>query len=368
VSRSASAADDASPLSAAEAERLFHSLDRSPVLILAVSGGPDSTAMMVLAARWRQSRETPPRLVAVTVDHRLRPASKREAKAVERLARSLGIEHRTLRWTGRKPKTGLQEAARLARYRLLADVARKERAVHVLTAHTRDDQAETVLFRLARGSGVGGLAGMTDLAPVPVKHGAGVMLVRPLLDVPKSRLIATLKAAGIGYADDPTNRDPRFARPRLRALMATLAREGLTPARLATLAARAQRIEDAVMETVDAIHGRLAPPSASAGRPVRLDAELFFRLPDEIALRLLGRLVGTIAAEGPVRLGKLEALFDALCEAAMLRGAEFVRFRRTLAGALVTLDGDRITIERAPPRRRDAPARHRPRRPRRKSA
>src|SRR6185295_5845046 len=97
------------PVSEAEAKRLFGALDNFPALILAVSGGPDSTAMMVLAARWRAACENPPKLVAVTVDHGLRPESKREAKAVARLAKQLGIEHRTVRWHGRKPNTGLQE-------------------------------------------------------------------------------------------------------------------------------------------------------------------------------------------------------------------------------------------------------------------
>ena len=106
---------DTAPVSAAEANRLFSVLDNLPVLVLATSGGPDSTALMVLAACWRTASQTPPKLIAVTVDHGLRPESKREARGVEWLARDLGIEHQTVRWTGCKPNTGLQEAARLAR-------------------------------------------------------------------------------------------------------------------------------------------------------------------------------------------------------------------------------------------------------------
>src|SRR5262249_22739030 len=153
-------------------------------LILAVSGGPDSTALMVLAARWR-GRAKSPRFIAVTIDHGLRKESKREAKAVEKLATKLGIEHRTLEWTGRKPKTGLQEAARMARYRLLAKAAKEVGAGYVLTAHTLDDQAETVLFRMARGSGISGLAGMYQTWPMPVEEGIGTYLLRPLLAIPK---------------------------------------------------------------------------------------------------------------------------------------------------------------------------------------
>src|SRR4029079_11047681 len=110
---------------------LFAGLAGHPALILAISGGPDSTALLLLAARWRKSLKRGPELIAVTVDHGLRAEARREAAAVKRLARSLGVGHRTLRWNGRKPMTGLQEAARLERYRLLANAARGMNAHHV---------------------------------------------------------------------------------------------------------------------------------------------------------------------------------------------------------------------------------------------
>jgi tRNA(Ile)-lysidine synthase len=359
VSKNASAADDASPISAAEANRLFGGLHHFPPLVLAVSGGPDSTALMVLAARWR-GRAQSPRLVAVTVDHGLRRESKREAKDVERLAHKLGIEHRTLQWTGRKPKTGLQEAARLARYRLLAKVAKEVGARYVLTAHTLDDQAETVLFRLARGSGVSGLAGMYSSWVMPVEEGMGILLLRPLLKVPKSRLIATLKAAKIRYADDPSNRDPRFTRSRLRELMPMLAREGLTVSRLALLASRVQRIEDTLLNVMAHTNARVVAVGASTdNNPVTLlHTDLFSDLPREIAIRVLGWTIKK-AGGGRVELGKLEAFYEAMHEAldayAWPESVEpvlkFDKFRRTLAGALVTVARDKITVEPAPPRR-----------------
>jgi tRNA(Ile)-lysidine synthase len=352
------AAEDTA-VSAAEAEALFGALREFPALILAVSGGPDSTALLLLAARWRKTIKRGPNLVAVTIDHALRPQSKAEAEAVKRLARRLGIAHRTLRWTERKPKTGLQEAARNARYRLLADAAHKAGARHVVTAHTLDDQAETVLIRLACGSGVSGLAGMGLLSGVPVKEGRGLLLVRPLLRVPKSRLIATLKAAKVRYADDPTNFDSRFTRPRVRALMPALVREGLTAQRLARLAQRVERAENALFWALNEVQVRLAPGLADRG-PVRIEAAAYLDLPEEIALRLLGRAIDWTGDEGPVELGKLEALNAALsmaAEAAMLQLRGSGRFRRTLAGSVVSLAGDRILIERAPPRRRSAPKR-----------
>ena len=149
-----------------EAKTLFADLQAFPVIALAVSGGPDSTALMLLAARWRDALKTKPKLVAVTVDHGLRKESKGEAAAVARLARKLNISHRTVRWNGRKPSTGVQEKARAARYRLLGEAAQKAGATHILTAHTLDDQAETVLIRMSRGSGLTGLGAMTRIGSV----------------------------------------------------------------------------------------------------------------------------------------------------------------------------------------------------------
>jgi tRNA(Ile)-lysidine synthase len=363
-----SSADD-SAVSAADVRLLFAHLVHYPALILAVSGGPDSTALMLLAARWRQTRKRGPKLIAATIDHGLRPEAKREALAVKKLARSLRIEHRTLRWTGRKPKTGIQEAARAARYRLLAQVSRsvsqKANGAPILTAHTRDDQAETVLFRMMRGSGIGGLAGMRAGSLLPGHAGEKIELLRPLLGIPKSRLIATLKAAKVAYAEDPSNRDPRFTRPRLRQLMPQLAAEGLTAGRLAKLASRAVRAEAALHETMEAALPKLAPAPWPEKGPVVMNAEDFCGLPDEIGLRVLERVINWTGDEGPVELGKLEAQFGALIDA--IEGARAApqgaaRFRRTLAGSLVTLAGDRLVIERAPPRRsgRARPASKRP--------
>src|SRR5882724_7889365 len=206
--------DDNSPLTAREANRLFAEWKAAPAVILAVSGGPDSIALMWLVARWRRALTRGPLLIAVTVDHGLRAEAAGEARNVKRLARALDLPHRTMRWTGAKPKTGLPAAARAARYRLLARAARESGATHILTAHTRDDQAETLLMRLLRGSGIAGLVAMA-----PVTEREGVLLARPFLNVSKSQLIATLRKAKVAFADDPTNHDMNFTRPRIRAVM-----------------------------------------------------------------------------------------------------------------------------------------------------
>jgi tRNA(Ile)-lysidine synthase len=335
---------ESSAISQSEAKSLFAGLEQSPALVLAVSGGPDSTALMLLAARWRNTLKTKPKLIAITVDHGLRKDAKREAAAVGKLARKLGLTHHTLRWSGKKPAAGLQQAARAARYKLLAEAARKDKAAHILTAHTLDDQAETVLIRMSRGSGLRGLAAMQrvsrlDAAAPPLQ------LVRPLLEVPKARLIATCKAAKAAYADDPSNRDPRFARSRLRELMPALAREGLTARRLAVLAQRLRRAERAIEAAVDRAESDIA--SRAGETAIVLEAQVFARLPIEIALRLLGRAVAGTGDEGPIELAKLESL-NAELKTAQNRAEP--RFRRTLAGAQVTLAAGKILVERAPPR------------------
>jgi tRNA(Ile)-lysidine synthase len=294
--------------------------------------------------------------VAVTVDHGLRAESAREANEVKRLARSLDLAHHTLRWTGAKPKTGLPAAARAARYRLLAKAAREHGASHILTAHTRDDQAETLLMRMLRGSGIAGLSAMVRQTPRE-----GVMLARPLLNISKSQLVATLRKAKIGFADDPTNRDIRFTRPRLRALLPALAAEGGDARNLARLAARLARANAAIEVQADGAERDLAlrdRDALRAGQDARtnsrvFDFEAFAATPEEIQIRLLQRAIDRFGHEGPAELGKVEALVSALAHAGAKRsGTGRPRLKQTLAGALISLVDGRIRVEPAPPRRR----------------
>jgi tRNA(Ile)-lysidine synthase len=330
------------PVSDAEADALFAELADAPALLLAISGGPDSTALLALAARWAARVTRAPRLIAATVDHGLRPEARREANAVKRLAQTFGIPHRTLRWRDAKPVAGIQEKARLARYELLRAEARRHGARHVLTAHTLDDQAETILFRMARGSGISGLAGMARATAQPDE----IVLVRPFLHVPKARLLATLAAQELAFADDPSNRDPRFARSRLRPLIAQLAQEGLDAQRLSLLALRMRRADAAIEAIVNAVTPVATRPLGSPGA-VAINAAILGSLPAEVALRLIGRAIANVGDEGPVELGKLEAFMAALATSTGVS-----RFRRTLAGAMVTFAGERIVVERAPPRRK----------------
>ena len=297
--------------------------------------------------RWRRRPARRPQRVAATVGHGLRGGWDAEAKAVGVLARRLGLKHEILPWRGANPTTGVEAAARAARYRLLAELARRLDAEAIATAHTLDDQAETVLMRLAAGSGPAGLAGMR---PRDTRH--GIALLRPFLGLRKARLVATLTRAGIAWADDPMNADPAFARVRLRAAGTVLAREGLTAERIARLAERMARYEQAVSAAVEAARARVADPA----RPGRLDGRALIAAPEEVALRLLAAAIvgaGTpCAAEKPLRLQRLEALWQDL-RATIAAGRAT---KRTLAEALITVDRNRtVLITAAPPRRSPAP-------------
>lgn len=340
--------DDHSPISVQQAKGIFADWKAAPGIVLAVSGGPDSMALMWLAARWRRALTRGPKLLAVTVDHGLRPEAAREARDVKRLARELDLPHRTLRWTGAKPKAGLPAAARAARYRLLAQAAKASGATHILTAHTRDDQAETLLMRMLRGSGIAGLAAMARES-----EREGVWLARPLLDVPKSQLVATLNKAKVAFADDPTNRDAAYTRPRLRALMPALAAEGGDSRNLARLASRLARANAALEVLVDGAERYLALRDRNDASRFGFDVSAFAGLPEEIRLRLLKRVIDRVGHEGSAELGKLEALLTALDRAHLDRantGGPF-RLKQTLAGAVIRLTGERIHVDPAPPRR-----------------
>jgi tRNA(Ile)-lysidine synthase len=350
--------DDNSPISTRHAKGLFADWKGVPAIVLAVSGGPDSIALMWLVARWRRALTRGPRLVAVTVDHGLRTEAADEARDVKRLARALDMPHRTMRWTGAKPKSGLPAAARAARYRLLARAAQESGATHILTAHTRDDQAETLLMRLLRGSGVAGLAAMAR-----VTEREGVLLVRPFLNVSKSQLVATLRKAKLAFADDPTNRDTNFTRPRIRGVMSLLAAEGGDARNLARLASRLARANTAIEILVDgaerylALRDRRAASHSGIGAAAfdanTFDAKAFAAMSEEIRLRLLLRAINRFGYEGPAELGKVEALLSVLDRALAESSARRrPRLKQTLAGALVSLIDDRITIAPAPPRRR----------------
>lgn len=320
---------------------------------LAVSGGSDSTALMLLFAGWlRQSGQEAGRHTVLTVDHGLRAGSAAEAQEVAAQAALLGFQYATLEWEGPKPSTGIQAAARSARYQLMGAYMRANGVAVLLTGHTRDDRAETLLMRLARGSGLDGLAGMSprlgfrDLGLCDL--GLDDMdIARPLLEVSRAQLRSLLQARGIGWIDDPSNQAQEFERPRLRAARAHLDELGLNDAMLTLSATRLLRARRGLERAVDDF---CAPASGGAvsvdpSGYILIDRSRLQALEEEIALRVLRRSI--VAAGGEARLVSL-AKFESLAASVWAAGAEPGKW--TLARAMVTLREDAITIEREPGR------------------
>jgi len=295
------------PLTAAEFEQLmapFAPFETAPHLAVACSGGGDSMALAILADRWARAQGGA--VTALIVDHRLRPESSREAAGVGQALAALGIAHQIL-VCGDAPRPGnLEDAARRARYRLLEAWCADNGVLHLLTAHHRDDQVETLLMRLARGSGLDGLAG---IAPVGIWRTCRVL--RPLLTIPPERLRATLRERGVMPVEDPMNRDPAFQRARLRAARTFLAEEGLSAERLAATAARLARARGALETMVTATLAR-----AVALDPLgyaRVDAAALKAVPAEVGLRTLAAVLTTVSgADYTVRLEQLERLYGLL--------------------------------------------------------
>lgn len=286
---------------------------------LAVSGGPDSMALLHLA-----SAAVPGRIEAATVDHSLRPAAWAEAALVARACATLGIPHLTLT-VSVASGASLQAAARLARYEALAGWCRDRDLPSLATAHHADDQAETLLMRLARGAGLSGLAGIRERRDL-----GGVRLVRPLLGWRRAELATVV--AGMETVDDPSNADPRYDRTRVRALLAVTGEEFDVP-RIAASARHLAEADAAIDWIVtEAIRSRV---ERSAGGAIHADLD---GLPREVRRRILARLIGEIDSrlDGPT------------LETAMTR---LEAGQTASVGTLKLSPGRRILIEKAPSRR-----------------
>lgn len=295
---------------------LFSRIDFTHGAVAAVSGGSDSTALLLLLKQHLDRTAPSARLLAVTIDHDLRPGSAAEAQAVAKLCAERGIAHRILAWSGRKPSTGLPAAAREARYRLLAEAARAEGIGLIVTGHTADDQAETVLMRQARDDGresaemAGrGLAGMAPATLYDWRE----WIVRPLLGTRRSALRDFLRREQVGWADDPTNIDEAFERPRVRAALAGESAEQTNDALLLAGQAAVERRQLGA-GAADLIHRFASQPVIGL---IRLDPRLLSSEDDRAAvyaLRILLATAGGVAflpdqARSEALFGRLKAGF-----------------------------------------------------------
>ncbi|WP_424933666.1 tRNA lysidine(34) synthetase TilS [Amaricoccus macauensis] len=300
---------------------------------IAVSGGSDSLALLLLAERWAQAEGR--KIRVVTVDHGLRHGSAAEAETVAELCRMRGLSHETLRWQRPDRSGNLQSNARSARRRLIADWAWTQNVSAVALGHTLDDQAETFLMRLARGSGVDGLSGMS-----PVSTVLGITWLRPMLDLRRDDLRAWLSGQGMCWAEDPSNSDMRFDRVRIRSAAADLARIGLTHRRLADTARRMQRARRALERSTQ----ELAATCARLGPcgDVSLECRSFSQAPEEIRTRLLAAILCWVG--GHDYRPRFEALSQ--LEQAIVAGA--VGGGKTLHGCVLRQRGGQTLIRREP--------------------
>lgn len=295
-----------------------------PHLAVAVSGGADSLALALLAADW--ARDSGGEVTALTVDHGLRAEAAAEARQVGVWLGARGIRHRILRWPAgpAAPRRGLQARARQARYALLEDWCARHGVLHLLTAHQRDDQAETFLLRLGQGSGLMGLAAMP-----PGRELRALRLLRPLLGQSRAALEDYLRDAGQDWVRDPSNRDLAYARVRLRGLMPELARENLDAAALGAICDRLGTVRAALDDHTARRLARAARPHAAGF--VRLDRTALVRGGVWEGERALARVLGAVGgADYPPRGDRLQRLYREIA-APGFRG-------RTLAGCRILPD------------------------------
>lgn len=275
---------------------------------VAISGGPDSMALALLFADFAPAHY-------LTFDHGLRKDSAREAEQVHNWLGKIGLGQTILKWSGDKPETGIQAAARKARYEAMEGWCKKNQVKYLLTAHHMEDQAETFLMRLLKGSGVDGLAAM---APKSTGLFASeITILRPLLGVSKARLKATLRAKNQPWIDDPSNENKDFTRIKIRELLKKS--NDLDAETLAMTAGRLAKVKSVLNGlTENFLAGALVIKSAGYGI---LKREVFLNARPEIARRGLSKILTFIGqSDYPPGFDKLERLYSSL-EKGGFRGA-----------------------------------------------
>ena len=307
--------------------------ESAPHLGVAVSGGADSMALCLLAETWAHGRGG--RLTALTVDHGLRPEAAGETRRVGGWLEARGIGHHVLRWRGPKPSSGVQAAARDARYRLLTSWCREAGILHLLLAHHMEDQAETFMLRLEKGSGIEGLSAMSTVVET-----ADVRLLRPLLGVPRRSLRATLEKNAQPWIEDPSNRDRRFARTRVRSGLAFLSEAGLGAARVAATTARLGRARAALEDATAVLLARCC--AVQPAGYAHLDGIVLMAAPAVVSMRALARVLMCIGGRAYApRRERLERLHGRLAGGRLRRAVTLggCRLMGTAGGILVCREG-----------------------------
>ncbi|MCP5381279.1 MAG: tRNA lysidine(34) synthetase TilS [Kordiimonadaceae bacterium] len=302
-----------SALSADEFEKIIDLLNiGSPDNIaVAVSGGADSMALTLLLNEYCQSHNIS--LVALTVDHGLRQKSNQEAEQVGKWLRERGIEHHILTWVGHKPDANIQDEARNARYALMGQWCVDNEIEHLFLAHHMNDQAETFLIRLFRGSGIDGLSAMDKIASFPLSNAIGLYpkIYRPLLDISKDRLVAYLKAYGQQWIEDPSNQNEKYTRIQIRELLRSSDIEGFDIERLSSTAEKMRRVRSLLESLTENAESEFVCYH-KYGYAV-LNSEFHQKLHEEISLRLLSDILKNVSGNTyPPRYNKLEFLFQNL--------------------------------------------------------
>lgn len=294
-------------------------------LAVAVSGGPDSMALAFLLSQWANAQENPPFIHALIVDHGLRAESGAEAAHVAMALSGLErIRPHVLKWEHEGIARRIQEAAREARYALMAEACQSLGVSMLFLGHHRDDQAETFLLRLAGGSGLDGLCAMRPVQP----YNAALSLVRPLLDVPKERLLATCTIHKLPFVLDGSNECEAFARVRLRRARGILEREGLSAARISRTVNRLSRARTALEAISEKAYLEMAV-FIDTDRIV-FNIEIFRSQPEEISFRCVCKALSALGRKSAYRprFERIEALFLDL-----FRGDTFRK--RTLGGVII---------------------------------
>lgn len=313
-----------------DSEAIFAPLAAFRRVGLAVSGGPDSLALLLLAAQFAGRHRAHERFVVYSVDHGLRAEAAGEAAYVIDTARKLGFAAKALRWDGPKPATGVQQAARTARYRLIAEAMAVDGTEILVTAHHLHDQAETVLMRLAHGSGTEGLRGMDYLVEID-----GLVVVRPLLTVDPAELARVVAASDLMPTHDPSNLDTNYERVRWRQLLPQLAALGLDARRLSRFADRMRDTDEALAAMAAMVRPANDPATGSS-----MARAMLAGLPRAVAIRVVARLLGQVGGGlKPHDLAPVEALTDRLRMEVALK-------RTSLHGCLVSSDGVTIVVAR----------------------